>query len=73
MALELKLNDEQESELFNYFKQEFISCKDETSEVMLFDKMYKIGLKQFITQILSHLDQEESFRLINMCKNRYDL
>jgi hypothetical protein len=71
--MSLQLNDEQEQELFNYFKQEFVSCKDETSEVMLFDKIHKIGLKHFIKQILSYLDQEESFRLINMCKNRYDL
>lgn len=71
MALEL--TDLQEQELFDYFKQEFINCKDETSEVMLFDKMYKIGLKHFIKCFLSHLDQEESWRYIKMCKNRYDL
>ena len=71
--MSLQLNDEQEQELFNYFKQEFISCKDETSEVMLFDKIHKIGLKYFIKTILSDLDKEESWRFIDMCYERYDL
>lgn len=73
MALELKLNDEQESILFTHFEYIYLNNETPDDDLKMFDFLDSIGLKHFIKILLSSLDQEEECRYIFMIIQRYDL
>ena len=73
MAITLKLNDQQEENLFEHFKEIFISSDNQDDDLKLFDLLHSLNLNKFIKTMLDCCDQDEGIMFINYCKERYDL